>query len=186
MENIQNKFRRKNNGGRKMKKIKTYIILAMIMVGGVLSVDGHAEIRKEFSDLKLSTNFVNLIAFGDLNVSLERKVKEKESLLVGIHSNSDSLTSKTTGTSGGYIGYRVYPTIVSSSSDLSGGFVQLTFGLNKFNKYKGLTKSVEFWIGKSTYIGTNLGVEVGLGVGRQYEDDSKPMGLAGLNLVYSL
>jgi len=169
-----------------MKKIKTFIILAIIMVGSVLSVDGHAEIRKEFSDLKLSTNFVNLIAFGDLNISLEQKVRGKESLLVGIHSNSDSETIKTTGMNGGYIGYRVYPTIVSSSSDLSGGFVQLTFGLNKFKQYDGLTKSVEFWIGKSTYIGTNLGVELGVGVGRQYEDDSKPMGLAGLNLVYSL
>ena len=140
--------------------------------------------KNEFGDTKISTNFVNLIGLGDLNFSIESKFKSKESILLGAHQNKDKNTNLYTGTHGAYIGYRIYPTLITNSSGLSGEYFQLTIGTNKDGE--DYSTSVEFWLGKSTYLGSNLGIEFGVGLGRKYTENSTPMVLGGVNLVYSL
>ena len=161
-------------------RLGLFIGLTLIMTALPLQ----ATINDTFSNTKLSTNFVNLIGLGDLNLTVETKIKEKESLLIGAHKNSDIETNKYSGEEGGFIGYRVYPSLISMNTGLSGEYFQLTFGANK--EHDNYAKSVEFWVGKSTYLGTNLGIEFGVGLGRKFKSKSAPIALAGINLIYSL
>ena len=160
------------------------LLLALSIFIGSSPLQAEIEEKQTFGNIKLSTNFVNLIGLGDLNVSVETKVRHKESIILGAHKNYDTQTNKYSGEQGGLIGYRIYPTLLSDEKGLSGEYFQLTFGTNKEeNQY---ANSVEFWVGKSTYLGTNLGIEFGVGLGRKYKNNSSPMVLAGFNLIYSL
>ena len=165
-------------------KITLGLLLGLSIFNVSTPLQADTNKKQTFGDTKLGTNFVNLIGLGDLNFALETKVRYKESIIIAAHKNYDTNTNKYSGEQGGLIGYRIYPSLVSNDEGLSGEYFQLTFGTNKEEEI--YANSVEFWVGKSTYLGTNLGIEFGVGLGRKYKKDSSPMVLAGINLIYSL
>jgi hypothetical protein len=168
----------------KLFKVDRFSIKGLLLINFiVLSLVGSIQ-ASDVPERKLTTNFVNLLALGDLNLSYETIIGKKNSLIVGAHYNPDSSTSKYSHERGAHIGLRSYPEFLRQSEGQSGDYIQVTFGANKNSESERVVPSVEFWLGHSNYLGSNIFIDFSVGLGRQFRENSNMMAMFGLDLSF--
>ncbi|MSR88320.1 MAG: hypothetical protein EXS67_01525 [Candidatus Margulisbacteria bacterium] len=162
-------------------------ILFLLVIATILTTQAQALLAAPdtVAPMKISTNVVTLIGLGDLNLNFE-KPSGDSSFLFGGHINADKSNRSILGDGGIYTSLRVYMntyTVKEFGQASWKTYVQGTFGASFADK---LSPSAELWIGATNGFGGLAFQEIGIGIGRIFNDKS-PMHVAiGYNIGLSI
>jgi|TARA_Y100001970_G_C14059346_1_gene763343 hypothetical protein len=158
--------------------IKKWIIKGMIgwsLVVPVIAEEKGANLYEYRPGTKVTTSVSSTLAFGDLNLSVERLLRHRMTYLVSAHYIANN-THKEGSDQNVFVhpkyrfslGLRAYYSTRFDreipSDALYGNYIQLGTGLNEVSS--NVIPSVEFWLGHSRVISQDLFCDVAVGVGR--------------------